>query len=53
MKLKTSMTTSYSIRHAAKVWSLFVHLLHERTILVLTIMFCSGVAATLWHLTPY
>lgn len=49
MGLKASGVAAYPMRQAAKAWSLFVRLLHERTILVLTIMFCGGVGTTMWH----
>jgi phosphoserine phosphatase RsbU/P len=37
-------------RAFSRLWRTAVRLLHERTVLVLTIMFCVGVAAILWHL---
>lgn len=37
-------------RVTEKTRALVFHLIHERTILLLAVMFCVGAAATLWHL---
>jgi len=50
MEFKGLFKIGYAVRRVVrKVCALFVRLLHERTILVLTIMFCGGVATTVWH----
>jgi adenylate cyclase len=38
-------------RVTEKTRALVFHLIHERTILLLTVMFCVGAAATLWQLS--
>jgi hypothetical protein len=38
-------------RAVAKARALAIHLIYERTILLLTVIFCVGMGATLWHLS--
>ena len=35
----------------AKMRAAAVHLVYERTITLLTVMFCGGVIVTLWHMS--
>ena len=35
----------------AKAWAATVYLVYERTIILLTVMFCAGVIVTLWHMS--
>lgn len=52
MALNASFGIGGPIRRVmAKAHDAVTHLIHERTILLLTVMFCAGVAATLWHLS--
>ena len=50
MALKISFGVGGAIRRVmAKARAVAIHLIFERTILLLTVMFCTAVAATLWH----
>jgi GAF domain-containing protein len=50
MALGPSVRVSAAIRDmGAKTRDLVTHLLYDRTILSLAILFCAGVGATLWH----
>ena len=52
MKSATAFSLRQAIRLAvSRAWRTCVRLLYERTILVLTILFCAGGAITLWHLS--
>ena len=52
MKSKTAFSLWQAVRRAvARAWLACVHLLYERTILVLAILFCAGGAGTLWYLS--
>src|SRR5262245_25705288 len=52
MKSETAFSLWQSARHAVvRAWRACVQLLYERTILVLTILFCIGGAGTLWYLS--
>ncbi len=52
MKSETAFSLWQAARQAvARAWRACVQLLYERTILVLTILFCIGGAGTLWYLS--
>ncbi|MGH7768528.1 MAG: ATP-binding protein [Candidatus Binatia bacterium] len=52
MKVNAVMGIGRAIRGAlAKARAVGAYLIHEQTILLLTVMFCAGAAATLWHLS--
>jgi signal transduction histidine kinase len=52
MALNASFGIGSGLRRAiAKARVATVHLIYERTILLLAVMLCAGVAATLWHLS--
>ncbi len=52
MKSDTPFMNGYPMRHAiSNAMAGCVRLLHERTLLVLTIMFCAGVAVVLWQMS--
>ena len=52
MKSERAFPFWQAVRRAvARAWRTCVQLLYERTILVLTILFCAGGAGTLWYLS--
>lgn len=52
MKSETTFMGGYPMRHAiSNALTGCIRLLHERTILLLTIMFCAGVAGVLWQVS--
>src|SRR5215510_9989059 len=52
MKTERVFSLGQAMRSAvARAWSRCLQLLYERTVLVLTLLFCAGGAGTLWHLS--
>src|SRR5262245_16757546 len=52
MKSETACSLGQAMRSAvSRAWHTCVRLLYERTILILTLLFCAGGAGTLWHLS--
>ncbi|HJY82170.1 MAG TPA: response regulator [Candidatus Binatia bacterium] len=51
MNSEPAFSLGHAIRSAvSRAWYTCLQLLYERTVLVLTILFCAGGAGTLWHL---